>query len=209
MYPDLDTGLAAAMADAFDGLSAGMFLVSADGRIVHANMAGHAALAEGNVLCSAAGRLTAREPEVDQALSDALAAATGNGEAIRTKTIAVPLTARDGTRHVAHVLPLTSGTRRQAGTTYSATAAVFVNEAVLDARSLPEIIADTYKLTPTELRILMAIVEVGGVPEISEAMGIAESTVRTHLGRLFRKTATSRQAHLVRVVAGFSNPFVG
>jgi len=84
-----------------------------------------------------------------------------------------------------------------------------VNEAVLDARSLPEIIADTYKLTPTELRILLAIVEVGGVPKVSEALGIAESTVRTHLGRLFRKTATSRQAHLVRVVAGFSNPFVG
>jgi DNA-binding CsgD family transcriptional regulator len=84
-----------------------------------------------------------------------------------------------------------------------------VNEAVLDARSLPKIIADTYKLTPAELRILLAIVEVGGVPEVAEALGIAESTVKTHLSRLFQKTATSRQAGLVGIVAGFANPFVG
>jgi PAS domain-containing protein len=46
MYPDLNSGLAAAMADALDGLSAGMFLVDADGRIVHANAAGHVIVGE-------------------------------------------------------------------------------------------------------------------------------------------------------------------
>jgi DNA-binding CsgD family transcriptional regulator len=119
------------------------------------------------------------------------------------------LITRDGTRYLAHVLPLAAGARRRAGTTYPAAAAVFVNEAVLGVRSLPEIIAETYKLTPAELRILLAIVEVGGVPEVAEALGIAESTVKTHLGRLFQKTATSRQAGLVGIVAGFANPFVG
>jgi DNA-binding CsgD family transcriptional regulator len=32
--------------------------------------------------------------------------------------------------------------------------------------------------------------------------------VKTHLGRLFEKTGTSRQADLVKLVAGFSNPLV-
>jgi DNA-binding CsgD family transcriptional regulator len=208
MYPNLDSGLAAAMADALDGLSAAMFLVDAVGRIVHANAAGHVVVTKGDVLRSASGRLAAREPEIDLALRDAFAAAAGRAEAIRIKAISVPLIARDGTRYLAHVRALAAGARRR-GTRYPATAAVFVNEAVLDVRSLPEIIAETYKLTPAELRILLAIVEVGGVPDVAEALGIAESTVKTHLGRLFQKTETSRQAGLVGIVAGFATPFVG
>jgi DNA-binding CsgD family transcriptional regulator len=54
--------------------------------------------------------------------------------------------------------------------------------------------------------VLLAIVEVGGVPEVAETLGVAASTVKTHLGNLYGKTGTSRQADLVRLVAGFSNP---
>ena len=57
--------------------------------------------------------------------------------------------------------------------------------------------------------MLLAIVEVGGVPEVAEALGIAEATVKTHLHRLFAKTGTRRQADLVKLVAGFANPLVG
>ena len=63
-------------------------------------------------------------------------------------------------------------------------------------------------LTPTELRVLLAIVESGGVPQVAAALGIAYSTVRTHLGRLFSKTGTSRQADLVKLVVSFSNRLV-
>ncbi len=206
MRPDLDFNLAAAMAETLDALSAGIFLVEPDGRIVHCNLAGDAILAAGDVLSRVAGRLAAREPKLDQTLRDAFAAAAANSKGIRTKAIAVPPVGRSGTRYLAHVRTVRSGARQRPGT---ATAAVFVNEAVLDTRSLPETIAEAYKLTPAELRILLAIVEVGGVPEVAEALGIAESTVKTHLGRLFRKTATSRQASLVGIVAGFSNPFAG
>ena len=66
--------------------------------------------------------------------------------------------------------------------------------------------AKTFKLTPSELRVLLAIVQVGGVPETAEALGIAEATVRTHLHRLFAKTGTRRQAELVKLVVGFSRP---
>ena len=83
------------------------------------------------------------------------------------------MTARDGERHVAHVLPLTSGARRRAGATYAAVAAVFVHKAALEAPAPQEVIAKLYKLTPTELRVLLAIVEVGGVPEVAEALGVS------------------------------------
>jgi DNA-binding CsgD family transcriptional regulator len=121
----------------------------------------------------------------------------------------LPLMACDGERYVAHVLPLTSGARRRAGMAYAAAAALFVRKAALETPSPPEIIAKTYKLTPTELRVLLALVEVGGAPEVAEALGIAGSTVKTHLARLFEKTGVGRQADLVKLVAGFSNPLVG
>ena len=70
-------------------------------------------------------------------------------------------------------------------------------------------IARAYKLTPTELRVLLAIVDVGGVPEVAIALGVAESTVKTHLGHLFEKTGVGRQADLVKIVAGFSTPLSG
>jgi DNA-binding CsgD family transcriptional regulator len=41
------------------------------------------------------------------------------------------------------------------------------------------------------------------------ALGIAESTVRTHLGNLFVKTGAGRQADLVKIAAGFANPLIG
>jgi DNA-binding NarL/FixJ family response regulator len=55
--------------------------------------------------------------------------------------------------------------------------------------------------------VLSAIVEIGGVPEVAATLGIADTTVKTHLSRLFEKMAVGRQADLVKIVAGFSTPF--
>ena len=68
-------------------------------------------------------------------------------------------------------------------------------------------IAAAFRLTPSELRVLMAIIEIGGVPDIAAKLGIAETTVKTHLGRLFEKTGAGRQADLVKIAAGFAVPF--
>ena len=60
--------------------------------------------------------------------------------------------------------------------------------------------------TPTELRVLLGIVQVGGAPEVADALGIGEATVKFHLKRLFAKTGARRQADLVKLVAGFVSP---
>lgn len=205
---DLKTAEAAALADTFDGIRAGMFLVDAGGRIIHANAAGHAILQTDDYLRAAGGRLIAGDPRAAETLSDTFAAAGDGDGAIGTKGIAIPLIGRDGTRHVGHVLPLTSGARSRARATYAAVAALFVHKASMAAPSPPEMIARTYKLTPAELRVLLAIVEVGGVPEVADALGVSPETVRTHLGRLYNKTGVRRQADLVKLVAGFSNPLL-
>ena len=131
----------------------------------------------------------------------------GAGDAaLGVKGIALPLTARNGERYVAHVLPLTSGARRDAGLAYNAVAALFVRKAALEACLASEVIGEMYNLTPTELRVLLAIVDVGGVPEVAASLGVAATTIKTHLSRLFEKTGVGRQADLVKLVAGFATP---
>jgi DNA-binding CsgD family transcriptional regulator len=142
-------------------------------------------------------------------LRELFAAAAGGDTPIESSVTSLPLRARDGTRYVMHVLPLASGARRPAGAPYDATAALFICKAAAEAPSAPEIIAQAYNLTPTELRVLLAIAEVGGVPEVAAALGVAETTIKTHLSRLFAKTGGRRQADLVKIVAGFVNPLVG
>ena len=206
---DLKAAEAASLAETLDGLSAGMCLVDAAGRIVHANTACHVMLDAGDFLSTIGGRIVASDAKLDQTLRRLFAAAGGGDAAVGTQGIALPLKAQDGSHYVAHVLPLTSGARRLAGIAYSATVALFIRKVTTEAPSAPEIIARAYNLTPTELRVLLAIIEVGGVPEVAVALGIAESTVRTHLGNLFVKTGTGRQADLVKIAAGFVTPLIG
>jgi DNA-binding CsgD family transcriptional regulator len=195
---------AATLADALDGLGAGLFVVDATGRIVHANASGRAMLQERSVLRSADGRLAACNGRSAATLRDAMAKAAG----AEARSMALPLGTDEGLHYVAHMMPLAPGNRRS-GATYSALAAVFVHRAAIEAHCRPEVIAELYGLTRAELRVLLAIVEVGGVAETAESLGLSEATVKTHLHRVFGKTGASRQADLVKLVAGFSNPLVG
>jgi DNA-binding CsgD family transcriptional regulator len=206
---DLKKVEAATLAETLDGLSAGMCLVDADCRVVHANAAAHIIFNRRDLLYVSGGRLVASDMAVAQILRELFAAAGSGGDsAVGIKGIALPLMAENGDRYVANILPLTSGARSHAGIAVTAVAALFIHKASLTIQPPPQIIAQHYKLTPTELRVLLAIVEVGGVPEVAEALGIADSTVKSHVGRLFQKTGTHRQADLVKLVAGFSSPLL-
>jgi DNA-binding CsgD family transcriptional regulator len=194
---------AATLADSLDTLASGMFIVNGTGRIVHANASGYAMVAEARVVRAPSGRLTANDPAADQTLLDIFTTAENGDTALGRRGVAVPLKARDDERYVAHVLPLTSGARRNAGISYGAVAAIFLRKAGLDLPSPPIVIAQEFQLTPAELRVLFSIVEIGSVSEVADVLGISEATVRTHLHRLFEKTGAGRQADLVKLVAGY------
>ncbi|MGL5167681.1 MAG: helix-turn-helix transcriptional regulator [Afipia sp.] len=202
----LNRAEAATLADTFDSLSAGLFLLDAKGRLVRANLSGHVLLSEGAILRAAGGRLIAINMAADDAIKAALARLEMGQSSLGAYGTAVPLTGSDGQHYVAYILPLTSGARRKAGTRYSAAAAMFVCKAQIEPPAAPEVIAKLYRLTPSELRVLLATFESGGVADVAEALGISEATTKTHLHRLFAKTGARRQADLVKLVAGFAGP---
>jgi DNA-binding CsgD family transcriptional regulator len=109
---------------------------------------------------------------------------------------------------VAHILSLTSGARKKTGHLYRAAVAMFVHKATLHRPTLIEAVATQFKLTPSELRVLFAIIEVGGAPQVANVLGIALDTVKTHLKRVFAKTGTNRQVDLVKLIVGYMNPLI-
>jgi DNA-binding CsgD family transcriptional regulator len=202
---DLEIAETATYVDVLDSIGAGVFLVDAGARIIHANIAGQVMLEAGDFLRTVDGRLAAGDSETTKTLRGTFAAA-GRDEAVGIKGIAVPLITRTGEHYVAQVLPLASSKPRCAGNIRPAVAALFVHKAALQAPTLPETVAKSYRLTPAELRVLLAIVEFGSVPEVARALGVAASTIRTHILRLYKKTGTGREADLVKFVVGFRNP---
>jgi DNA-binding CsgD family transcriptional regulator len=196
----------AVFGDTLDGLAAALFLVDANGRISFANAAGRAMLSDADVVTSPHGFLATADAQADRRLREVFAAAGAGDAALKGGGIAVPLTARSGAHYVAHVLPLTSGSRRAAGINYAAVAAVFVRGAALDMGSIIEAMGHLYGLTPAERRALQAVIDVGGVARAGSTLGISEATVKTHLQHIFEKTGTRSQIDLVKLVAGHASP---
>jgi DNA-binding CsgD family transcriptional regulator len=198
---------ASALTDTFDAIAAGVLLLDAGGAIVEANAAARRLLDGGRLFQHGATRLTPLDAAADRQLVAALAARIDTRPA-RTAPVTLTIADSAGDRYVAQLLPL--GARAlAAGFASHAVAALFIRPASFPGPAAPEVLARAYHLTPTELRILLAVVEIGGAPEVAEVLGIAESTVKSHLRQLFDKTGTRRQAELVRLLAAFSPPLGG
>jgi DNA-binding CsgD family transcriptional regulator len=64
---------------------------------------------------------------------------------------------------------------------------------------------DRYGLTIAELRVLMMVVDGGTIKSIAIDLGLATTTIKSHVQRLFEKTGTNRQIDLIRKIAGGEN----
>ncbi len=192
-----------------DELKSAMYLLDGAGNITHTNQSGRDLLYRKDFLRNEQGRLVAADPLLNRILREAVAASLLGDGAIKSESIALPFVAEGGERFVGHLLPLTAGRRRRTGIAYDATAVLFVGKASLDTTAASDMIKKIFRLTPAEARVLLAVVELGSVSETSRNLDIAESTVKTHLGRIFTKTDTKRQADLVKLIAAFSSPVRG
>jgi len=201
---DLKSSQAQTFLTVFDSLSACLFLIDSGCRIVHANAAGYDMLAAENVLRAVSGRIEPYEAKTAQDFREMFDAAGKGDAALGMRGIAFPMPARDGEKYVAHLLPLTSGARGRTGSSFGAAAILFVQKASPATPAIPEVLSKTYRLTSTELRVLLAIAEVGRVSAVAETFGVSETTIKFHLKNLFNKTGTRRQTDLVRLLAGFT-----
>ncbi|MGY4409875.1 DNA-binding CsgD family transcriptional regulator [Bradyrhizobium sp. LB7.1] len=192
------------LADVLDGLSTAVCLLDADGRVMHANAACRRLFADANLLALVGDRIVARNTQADK-IFRSLCEIDADSEILSAARRQIELaTSVDGQHYLLQAFPLK---RDRSLSRDVAATALFVQKASTTPWLAADAIAVAFRLTPSELRVLMAIVEIGGVPDIAAKLGIAETTVKTHLGRLFEKTGAGRQADLVKIAAGFAVPF--
>ena len=89
-------------------------------------------------------------------------------------------------RRATHVLPLARGDTRQRGA--SATAAVVVARANMMLPVDVGTVARIYGLTPAETRVLQHLVAGASLTEAATALGVSETTAKTHRNHIFLKT---------------------
>ena len=193
---------AIAMADTLDSLNASIFLVDANGETVHANANGEARLAEGRLVRSVRGKLTASAPEAAAAL----------GQAVKYRRAAkfaftVPGEHRDGGCQIGRLFPLAAEVARDRGCHRPVVAGLVLDDTALDASKPVDRIAQHYGLARSERDVLLAVVDGCGLTEAAERLSISHSTLKTYLRRLFEKTGTRRQMDLIRLCAAFDSPF--
>jgi len=189
------SGVEAAEASPF-----GVVVLDEQGGLLHLNREAQRIVAQGGVLRAARAGLSAVRASDDAALQRlisgalglALGASAGAGGAMRLGRPDSPL------GYVVQVVPLV-GERPLFALARPAALVVVADP----ARRLPPLAAPLralWGLTMREARLALLLGEGLSVKEAAVRMGIAEPTARAHLHAVFRKTDTTRQAELIRLL---------
>jgi DNA-binding CsgD family transcriptional regulator/PAS domain-containing protein len=189
-----------------DGLVAGVFLTTRDGRVVYMNAAAERQIRTGNSIRIVNNRISPTDPAARAALSKAIDAASRDDIDMDMSEHSLAMPDIDGAGYVATLLPVDRGQRRGVVAPFAASVAVFTQDPVQAPLMPGEAFARLYGLTGGELRVVLALAQGLGAKEAADMLGISEPTVRTHLKRIFSKTDTARQADLVRLLQNATPP---
>lgn len=184
----------AARLDTFNALATPVGLLDAKGKLLAASDA-FAPLLD-DLVVDGARRLRLTDREADDHLAHLLQspglAQAGASLALRNKE-------RLGTA-VLHLVPA----RRQARDLFSKVA-YFAVIARPDNASLPsaDILSALFDLTPAEARVTRGIAIGRSTADLVRELDVTQDTIKSHLKKIFAKTATRRQGDLALLVAGF------
>jgi DNA-binding CsgD family transcriptional regulator len=179
----------------FDEFSHAVVVATQYRKIVHANEAARREFARCDVLYADQGELRALSPIDGKLLQCALAkAASGERNLIRLSGSGMVLSVA--------VVPL-----KVCAESAATKIALFFGPSGLCNSGMFDLFARRHSLTPMEERVLVLLCRGLSAPEIAADLGVAVSTVRTHVRSLCVKTTASGTRELVTRVA--SLPPVG
>lgn len=197
-YRAAESGVLAAVVA---GLSAGVILVDASLRVHSVNPAAEAMMARTSAVSIERGML--RLSDGNAALRSAILAGIGAGTAA-AKAPAFVLSSPDGeVGLVLDVLPLPPS---RGGGAQEPAAALFMTAPTLPLRLPTELLIAHFRITPSELRVLLGLLEGRSPNDIAVLHGLSMPTIRTHLRSLYEKTGTRGQTDLVALLTRMASP---
>lgn len=186
-----------------DGMSSAVILVDEALRVVHMNRAAETLLAGRAPFDIVGERLSIAGADAQSALRGAVLLAAENETQLVRRGLGIPVRGPDDVAAILHVLPLHRGEVRS-GLVQRAVAAVFVAMTGEENRTPVDAISLLYDLSPAERQVFAGIAQAKSIADTAAAIGVAPSTVRSHLLRVFEKTGCKRQPELVALASQLS-----
>lgn len=174
----------------------------ADGRVCWTNGEAEEVFRARDGLVAERGELRASTPARTAALRGAVHAATRAALELSWREISISLPRPSGRRnYTAVVVPVRLAEEPLLGEGVLRALAL-----VADPERAPRVpqsvLASAFGLTTAESRVAALLARGRGVDDICECLDVSANTVRTHLKRIYQKTATTRQADLVALLVG-------
>ena len=193
-----------------DSLAAGMFLLGARGELDQANAAGEAMLKARSPLRLRNGCLEVTVPAANRALQATLAAGRDGDVGLGGRGASIPVHSGEASDDeiVLHLLPLNAVRQHAINAADGAAFVLFARRIDRADSAAVAVFAERFGLTPKEAAVLQTMVEVGGVPQAADVLGLSATTVRTHVTGIFDKSGVRRQADVIRLLMEMKSPFV-
>jgi DNA-binding CsgD family transcriptional regulator len=203
VYETMDNHTRADMiAGLLDSLSISIFLIEAGNRVIFANVAGDAMLADGTYVHSVMGVSNEyRTIGLPSALADAVER-VARGDC--ASGIGVSLVGANGKQSAAYVLPIAGNALRSADN--RTCCGVFIAQQGAEQPMAIQVLRSMFGLTCSEARVAGMIAKGHGPQAIAATLGIKINTVRSHLQSTFSKTNVSDQTGLGGLVNGLIAP---
>lgn len=177
-------------------------VVKADGRIAFCNRASQRLLRQRDgIRLRHDHRLAFSDPNAQRAYDHALARGNGERPGAKSPGEAVDFKAARASGKPAYVVRVVPGDgTRGRPRDHPRPATIFVADPAAECRLDAGLLGTVYSMTPAESRLAEALLRGNTLAEFSSFSGLSPSTARTQLLHIFRKTGTSRQALLIKLL---------
>jgi DNA-binding CsgD family transcriptional regulator/PAS domain-containing protein len=184
---------------AIDRVAIGIILLGNDSRIIHTNekaaklLAGNDGLkvVQGCLHAESGGEANELETLITQAQSTSMGTGFSPGGAIK-------ISRRVGPALQVVITPVRNMAFDSATPVY---AIAFITDPSQKIRPPADILHVLFRLTPAESRVALLLCDGHALPKIADLIGVSANTLKTQLASVYRKTGTSRQSQLVRLLA--------
>lgn len=185
-----------AMREVLERLHGGVLVLDREATVVASNPSGERILGQNDGICRRDGRLRLGSRREDAALRALLQAPSAEGRSPEPGALISLAVSRPSGRRPYALLLLELPCR---GTGPPPLLAL-ISDPELELRPSVPLLMRLHGFTLREAQIAARLATGRSIEEVAQTLGVSQNTARVHLRSLFRKTATRRQAELVRLL---------
>jgi DNA-binding CsgD family transcriptional regulator/PAS domain-containing protein len=196
-----ERGRATNLMGLLDRLASGIFILDEAGRVIFANATGERLIVEADGLGIEQSRLTPADASARAPFEAAVAAARTMSKTASAGKGFLFARPSGRTAYRVEVVPLQPG-RFDEGHRHRGAVLVWIDDPSHGLALSQHRLRELYSLGPGEARLVLDLAAGKRLADIADERGIARSTLKTQLERIYAKTGIRRQGDLARLWAG-------